>query len=129
MGTPLQAPLLIGCDVVNMDNDTFRILTNEEIIAVNQDPLGKSGRRVARDGNKEVWAGPLSDQSVAVVLLNTGPNTTIITANWTDLSLGSGQSAKVRDLWAQEDLGIYKGSVEVTVPSHAVAMYRITPQM
>ena len=111
-----------------MDNDTFRILTNKEVIAVNQDPLGMSGRRVVQDGAGEVWAGPLSDKSVAVVLLNTGNSTITITANWKDLSLDEDQSAMVRDLWAHKDLGTFKGSVHASVPSHAVVMYRITPQ-
>lgn len=55
----MKAPLLIGCDVTNMTSATFEILTNKEVIAVNQDPLGVQGHKVAKNGDLEVWAGPL----------------------------------------------------------------------
>ena len=123
----MQAPLLIGCDVVNMSDDTLRILTNSEVIAVNQDPKGVSGHRVMQDGHREVWAGPLYNGSIAVVLFNTGDTSTSITAEWKDIFLQQNQSATVRDLWAHKDMGSMSGSVTATVASHGVVMYRITP--
>lgn len=123
----MKAPLLIGCDVRNMSNDTFRILTNSEVIAVNQDPLGVQGTKVKSDGTQDVWAGPLADGSFAVLLLNRGFYNTNITADWQDFGLDPSQEASVRDLWAHQDLGVMKGSITTSVESHAAAMYRITP--
>lgn len=123
----MKAPLLIGCDVRNMSNDTFRILTNSEVIAVNQDPLGVQGTKVKSDGTQDVWAGPLADGSFAVLLLNRGFYDTNITADWQDFGLDPSQEAAVRDLWAHQDLGVMKGSITTSVESHAVAMYCITP--
>ena len=123
----IKAPLLIGCDVRNMSNDTFRILTNPEVIAINQDPLGIQGNKVKSDGTRDVWASPLSDGSFAVLLLNRGNTTTNITANWNDFGLDLSQEASVRDLWAHKDLGTVKGNVTTSVVKHGVAMFRITP--
>ena len=89
----IKAPLLIGCDVWNMSNDTFRILTNSEVIAINQDPLGIQGNKVKSDGTRDVWASPLADGSFAVLLLNRGNVTTTITANWNDFGLDPSQEA------------------------------------
>ena len=123
----IKAPLLIGCDVRNLSNDTFRILTNSEVIAVNQDPLGIQGTKVKSDGIRDVWAGPLTDGSFAVILLNRGYTPTSIKAYWSDIGLASSQKATVRDLWAHKDIGTMSGSVTALVESHGVAMYRITP--
>lgn len=87
----VQAPLLIGCDIRKMDADTLRILTNDEVIAVNQDQLGVQGnKRTSKDG-LEVWAGPLLDGSVAAVLLNRGTTSATITANWKIIGLNNVQ--------------------------------------
>ncbi len=127
----MKAPLLIGCDVRNMSSDTLRILTNSEVIAVNQDPLGEQGHKVKSVGKEgleqEVWAGPLSDGAFAVLLLNKDTEVAQVTADWSDFGLDPSVEAKVRDLWQHKDLGTMKGSVSVSVPSHGVAMYRITP--
>ena len=123
----MKAPLLIGCDVRMMSNNTFRILTNSEVIAINQDKLGVQGNKVTSDGTKEVWAGPLSDGSFAVLLLNRGNETTAITANWKDFGLDPSKEASVRDLWAHKDLPVAKGSVTANVDKHGVVMFRITP--
>lgn len=125
----LQAPLLIGCDVEKMSDDTLRILTNDEVISISQDPLGKSGHRVKQVNSTEVWAGPLANGDVAVVLLNTGDSTATITASWSDIGWQNDQKATVRDLWAHNYLPDTKtGSVSASVASHAVVMYRISPE-
>lgn len=123
----IKAPLLIGCDVRNMSNDTFRILTNSEVIAINQDALGIQGKKVKSDGIRDVWASPLADGSFAVLLLNRGNATTNITASWNDFGLDPSREANVRDLWAHKDLDTAKGNVTTSVVKHGVAMYRITP--
>ena len=116
-----------------MSDDTLRILSNKEVIAVNQDPLGMSGYLVAQNLETEVWAGPLSNGDVAMVLFNLGNSSATITADWKHISLlpnhlMPNQTVTVRDLWKHENLeDKAKGSVSATVPSHGVVMYRLTP--
>lgn len=126
----MKSPLLIGCDVDSMSNETLRILTNPEVIGVNQDDLGVQGKKLRVDGSSggEVWGGPLSKGCYAVVLLNRGNTTVTVEAKWSDFGLDESRSAMVRDLWKMEDVGTMKGSVSSPVPSHGVMMYRITPQ-
>ena len=124
----MKAPLLIGCNLNAMDKETLRILTNPEVIAINQDELGVQGRKLktSLDGAAEVWGGPLSGGNFVVLLLNRGNSSARITARWTDFGLDLSRMAVVRDLWLQEDVGIVQGSVSAIVPSHAVKMYKIT---
>ena len=124
----MKAPLLIGADVRNMSADTLRILTNVEVIAVNQDPRGAQGRKVNVTGDYEVWSAPLSDGAFAVILLNRGDTAVSMTAWWEDLPLDTNVTATVRDLWLHQDVGVVKGSVTADVASHGVVMYRIIPQ-
>ena len=124
----MKAPLLIGCDVTIMSNETLRILGNSDVIAVNQDPMGVQGKKVKVDGTSEVWAGPLDGGQYAVLLLNRGTSTATITANWSDFGLDSSRAAMVKDLWKQANIGTKTGSISSPVPSHGVMMYRITPQ-
>ena len=123
----MKAPLLIGADVRTMSNDTFRILTNTEVIAVSQDPKGVQGRKVNVTGDSEVWSVPLSNGAFAVILLNRGDTVVSITARWADLPLDPNTAATVRDLWQHQDVGVAKGSVTADVASHGVVMYRIAP--
>lgn len=124
----MKAPLLIGCDVSNMSADTLRILTNHEVIAINQDKLGVQGNKTKTDGTNEIWAGPLEGGAYAVLLLNRGTQSTNITAQWSDFGLDPNTEADVRDLWSMKDLGSMKGSVSAMVASHGVVMYKITPK-
>ncbi|KAL3635888.1 Alpha-galactosidase 1 [Castilleja foliolosa] len=98
-----KAPLLIGCDVRNTTKDIMDIIANEEVIAVNQDKLGVQAKKVRMEGDLEVWAGPLSNYRVAVVLLNRGPGRTAITAYWDDIGIPVGSSVIARDLWESQE--------------------------
>ncbi len=123
----MKAPLLIGGDVRKMSSDTFRILSNWELIAINQDPLGIQGNKTKSDGVREVWAGPLNNDSFVVLLLNRGTSSTQVVAEWQDFGLNPSRKAHVRDLWLHRDLGLMEGSVSADVPSHGVVVYRISP--
>jgi len=123
----LAAPLIAGNDLRNMRPEIHDILTNKEVIAVDQDPLGREGERVAKNGDLEVWAKQLKDGSRAVILLNRGGTEQKITANWEDIGYPSGISAAVRDLWQHKDLGKFTGNFSVPVASHAVVMVTIKP--
>jgi alpha-galactosidase len=100
--TVLAAPLLLGNDLRVMTPETRDLLTNREVIAVNQDRLGKPGQRVRRSNNVEIWSKPLSNGKTAVAVFNRGERPAKINFRWTDLGLSG--SREVRDLWARADL-------------------------
>jgi alpha-galactosidase len=121
----LDSPLLIGCDMTQLDDFTLGLLTNDEVLGVNQDPLGKQAGRVAKNGDLEVWAKDMEDGSKTVGLFNRGKAETKVTASWSDLGLTGKQ--KVRNLWSQKDLGNFKEKFEASVPKHGVVLVRIWP--
>jgi alpha-galactosidase len=119
----LSAPLLIGCDMTQLDPFTLNLLENDEVIAVDQDPLGKAAVTVAKNGDARVYAKELADGSKAVGLFNLGETETQVTVKWSDLGLEG--KRHVRDLWRQKDLGKYKDSYSASVPRHGVMLVRI----
>jgi alpha-galactosidase len=123
----LAAPLIAGNDIGHMDADTRAILTNREVIAVDQDPLGAQARRVSKQGDLEVWARPLQGGGRAVVLLNRGRAPASIGVDWAMLDYPPTLPAKVRDLWAARDLGVRKAGYEAQVAPHGVVMLKVMP--
>ncbi len=123
----LAAPLMAGNDLKSMSPEITEILTNREVIAVDQDPLGMQGRCVRKNGDSEVWAKQLKDGSRAVVLLNRGASDAEISVAWEDLGYPAHLSAAVRDLWAKKDFGKSTGTFSAEVSSHAVVMIGVTP--
>ena len=121
----VAAPLIFSGDITRMDDFTLSLLTNDEIIEVDQDPLGKPGYRVRKEGDSEVWMRKLEDGSVAAGLFNRGDKEVKITAEWKDLNISGKQ--KVRDLWRQQDLGLFSESFSSVVPVHGVIMLRFWP--
>lgn len=119
----LAAPLLIGCDMSNMDEFTIDVLSNDEVLDVDQDPLGKAAVRKAQDGTTEVWARPLSDKTWAVGLFNRGRKTAPVTVRWSDIDLKGNES--VRDLWQQKHVGKFKGSYRQDVSAHGAALIKV----
>ncbi|GAB2284971.1 Alpha-galactosidase 2 [Dionaea muscipula] len=124
-----KAPLLIGCDVRSLDKTTLELLSNEEVIAVNQDKLGVQGKKVKKRGDHEVWAGPLSGKRVAVLLWNrSGLSPANITAHWSDIGLHpSSTLVRARDLWAHSTEAAIKRKLTVEVDKHGVKMFVLTP--
>ncbi|XP_021275241.1 alpha-galactosidase-like [Herrania umbratica] len=122
-----KAPLLIGCDVRSMDNVTFELLSNKEVIAVNQDKLGVQGKKVKKDGDLEVWAGPLTNRKVAVVLWNRGSSQANITAYWSDIGLKPSTIVDARDLWAHSTERSAQKQISAEVDSHACKMFTLKP--
>ena len=118
-----SAPLIAGNDLRTMAAETVAILTNPEVIAVDQDKLGKGATRVTRAAETEVWLKPLSGGDVAVALFNRADAGQVITAKWSDLGISG--KRKVRDLWQQKDLPAAEGKVAATVPSYGVVMLRL----
>ena len=123
----LAAPLMAGNDLKNMSAEIKEILTNKEVIAIDQDPLGMEGRRVRKNGDSEVWGKQMKDGSRAVALLNRGASDADISLSWEDLGYPAHLAAALRDLWAKKDLGKFTGTFSAKVPSHGVVMLRVTP--
>ena len=121
----LASPLLIGCDMTQLDDFTRNLLTNDEVLEVNQDPLGRQAHRISKTENVEVWAKAMADGSQAVGLFNRGEFPERVQVAWTELGL-KGRLA-VRDLWPQTDLGQFAESFSATVPRHGVKLIRVRP--
>jgi alpha-galactosidase len=123
----LAAPLIAGNDLRSMDAETKAVLTDKEVLAIDQDPLGKQGRRVAKDGDKEVWARELQGGNRAVALLNRAATSQSITVKWEDLGYPAHLSAQLRDLWQHKDLGAKSGSFTATIAPHAAVLVTVKP--
>jgi len=120
----VAAPLLAGNDVRTMTDETKSILMNKEVIAIDQDPLGKQASPV-KNGDLETWVKPLADGGAAVGVVNLGPAAAQATVNASDLQL-AGKVGKVRDVWAHKDVKFAGDAYSATVPSHGVLLLRVT---
>jgi len=146
----LCSPLLIGCDMTQLDDFTLNLLSNDEVLEVNQDPLGRQAARIKQDGSLEVWAKDMEDGSKAVGLFNRGAAEAVVSVNWSELGITGAQAASggaaqngastlissaqhtgsrrlVRDLWRQKDLGQFKDQFQTPVPRHGVVLVRVSP--
>ena len=121
----LDAPLLIGADMSQLDPFTLNLLANDEVLAVNQDALGKQASLKTRQDEAEVWAKDMADGSKAVGLFNRGESAQDVTVKWADVGLSG--NCLVRDLWRQKDVGKFDGSFTASVPRHGVYLLRISP--
>jgi len=119
----LAAPLLAGNDLAHMNPAVLSVLTNREVLAIDQDPLGVQGHRIWQDGPIDVWIKPLADGSRAVGIFNKGDPQDPVTVQFR--SLGIGKFAQVRDLWAEKDLGRFENSFTAAVPVHGVVLLRM----
>ena len=135
----MAAPLLIGCPIEQLDAFTLNLLTNDEVIEINQDPLGKAGRLIYEEDGVQGWLKPLEDGSYAVGLFNTdGFGTTPQSYfRWGDekaksyefdlTKAGLKGKWKLRDVWRQKDTGEYSGSFKTSIPHHGVVLLRCFP--
>jgi alpha-galactosidase len=121
----LAAPLLIGCDLERLDAFTLNLLTNDEVLAINQDALGRSGRRVATLGALDVFRKELEDGGVALGIFNRGDAAQSVPVRLEAYGLGT--AVQIRDVWRQQDVAVTGGKLQVTVPGHDVVLYRIAP--
>ena len=122
----LASPLLIANDLAHMDDFTKNLLTNDEVIDVNQDALGDQAVTISYEGDARVYAKKLADGSLAVGLFNTGAKDTLpVTVRWSDLKLKGAHA--VRDLWRQKDLGKFEAEFSLTLASHSAELVKIDP--
>jgi len=119
----LAAPLLAGNDLSKMTQATLGILTNPEVVAVDQDPKGVEGHRISQVGPLEVWAKPLADGSQVVGLFNRGESMNPVSLDFRDIGVSG--SATIRDLWGRKDLGSFQNHFTASVPKHGVVMIKV----
>lgn len=126
MWAMMAAPLIAGNDLRLMDRQTREILLNEDVIAVDQDPLGVQGTPIEGTSlTLEVWSKRLAGtDTFAVALFNRTEAAADISVAWSELGIAS-DSATVRDLWAHADLGRISGQYTANVPSHGVVMLKV----
>ncbi|HEX8631198.1 MAG TPA: ricin-type beta-trefoil lectin domain protein [Catenuloplanes sp.] len=121
----LNAPLIAGNDLRSMSAATRAILTNTDVIAVNQDWGGRQGHKISDNGNLEVWRKPMANGSVATVLLNRGGSTATVSTTAGALGLGAASSYSVRDLWTHTN-STSGATISASVPSHGAVMYVVS---
>ena len=119
----LAAPLIAGNDLRTMTPETRAILTNSEVIAIDQDVLGKQGQRVQKRGNIEIWTRPLAGGAVALAIFNLGVTDTRVTVGWQDLGISNAKS--VRDPWARRDLPAAMVGYSGTIKGHGAELLRL----
>ena len=123
----LASPLILGSDLTRMDPYTRETLTNAEVIALNQDPLGEQAARVRKDDDLEVFAKALADGGRGVALLNRREAAAEMEVRWVEDLGVDWPAATVRDLWAHRDLGEFTKRFTVTVGSHQATMLSLGP--
>ncbi len=122
----LAAPLLLSCDVENMSNFTLSLITNNEVIAVNQDQLGVAAKRVFKKDGIEIWVKPLYDGTKALALFNRSNEKVDYTMDFN--SLGLPKNVKIRGLWRQRDEGEFTDSYTTSLNRHGVKLIKISQQ-
>lgn len=119
----LGAPLIIGCDLTQLDDFTKDLLTNHDIIEIDQDPLGKVATLKKKDGASEIWTRPLYDGTIAVGLFNRAHEKAKIVVRWKDIGLDGPQP--VRDLWLRKNLRPAAVGYAFDVPGHGAVMIKV----
>jgi len=122
----LAAPLMAGNDVRIMTEDIRNIMTDEEVIAIDQDPLGKQGYRFSQTPEKEIWVKELSGGDWAVCILNAGDTAAEMSIVWNEMTFLK-RGFQVRDLWQKKELGTTAEDVRRTVDPHDVFLLRLSP--
>jgi len=132
MWSMLAAPLMAGNDLRSMSKETMEILTNKEVIAVDQDSIGQQARRFMDMGDHEIWAKPLSKGEIAVCFLNRTDHEWKLDYNWkkdimyfaSDININK-KEYTIRDLWKHNDMGTTASKTQYSIPGHGVLMVRL----
>ncbi len=122
----MAAPLIFSGDMEKLDPFTLNVLCNAEVIAVDQDPLGKQARIVRRTDDELVLAKPLQDGSLAVGLFNLGEFERTVSVSWAELGISG--SRTIRDLWRQKDVAASDARWSADLGRHGVSMVRLIPR-
>ena len=128
-----------GCPIEQLDDFTLNLLSNDEVIAINQDPLGKAGRLVLEEDDVQVWLKPLEDGSFAMCLFNIAGygKTPESYFRWGDElqkvftlcldNIGLNGSYVMRDVWPQKNIVEFSGSFQTNIPYHGVILLKFIP--
>lgn len=132
----LAAPLIAGNDLRNMTKETIDILTNKEVIAIDQDELGIQGYKMLDFGDLEIWVKPLKNMELAVCFLNRSNTPKTIDFNWKEYPIDDGLSKykidfnsttyNIRDLWAKKNIGTTTQNFKTIVPGRDVILLRLS---
>jgi alpha-galactosidase len=121
----MASPLHVSCDIRTVDATSLETLLNREILAINQDALGRQARRAIKDRQIEIWKKPLANGDCAIGILNRGAAATEVKLRWTDIALAP--KGTLRDLWAHKDLGAITETITLPVASHETRVLRYSP--
>jgi alpha-galactosidase len=127
MWSLMAAPLFFSGEMADLDPFTLNVLCNAEVIDIDQDTLGKQGNIIRKTDDEFILAKPLEDGSMAIGLFNLGSTPRTISIRWADLNV-KGSRQKVRDVWRQRNLGSHRDSFSSQVPSHGVALLKLTTE-
>jgi alpha-galactosidase len=120
----LSAPLLIGCDLERLDAFTLNLMTNDEVLALDQDPLGRQAEPKIKSGDIQVWVKDLAAGNKAVGLFNLGEESKAYSLDLKAIGLEG--PIRIRDLWRQKDLGQFAGGFATRIPSHGVVLVKMS---
>jgi alpha-galactosidase len=120
-----SCPLLIGCPIERMDAFTLNLLTNPEVLDIQQDARGTAGRTVRNEDDVEIIVKELSDGSKAIGLFNRNAEAKVVVADWKTLGFSGPQ--RLRDVWRNKDIGTYEGSFSAKIRPHGVVLLRAQP--
>jgi len=120
----LSSPLLIGCDMGHLDSFTLSLLTNDEVLAINQDALGKEARQTSKNDTYQVWTKELADGGKAIGIFNTSEKYQTIKLNKADA--GFAEYTKVRDVWQQKGITTSGPEFVTKVPPHGVVLIKVS---
>lgn len=117
------SPLMLGALLTDLDAPTLELITNDEVLAVNQDALGAKAKRVSQKDGAEVWVKPLQNGDKAVALFNRGDKPTEVEVLWSEA--GFAGSRAIRDLWTHKNLGAFNDKFSASVPPHGAVLLRV----
>ena len=118
----LSAPLLLGCDLTRLDAFTLNLITNDEVLEINQDPMGRQAVPVIRQDSIQVWVKPMVNGRKAFGVFNLSRKTVHYRIPLNKLEC-TGKVA-LRDVWRQRDLGTFEKAYSVVIPPHGVVLVR-----
>jgi alpha-galactosidase len=122
----MAAPLMAGNDLRTMTYNTQDILTNPELIAINQDHLGKQGFKIEDMGNFEIWQKPLANNDIAICLFNRETKSKKYQLNWSKMKIKDfNGSYNVKDLWKNKEIGTTNNELSIEIPARDVIVFKL----
>ena len=122
----LAAPLMAGNDPRKMSDEVRQLLTNREVLAIDQDPLGKQATRFMKHVGKQIWVKELSKGEWAVCFFNDSDATVQLRIDWANLTFLKG-TYRIRDIWQKKDLGQTTTGLDAPLAPHDVVLVKLTP--